>query len=477
MIPVHAAGEDDGVAFLAMRFVDGDDLRALRAPRRPARPGRGARQLVEQAAAALDAIHRAGFVHRDVKPGEPAGRPLRPRLSDRLRAGQAGAHQQRRRRAPDSGSARSTTSRRSRSAAGGSTRARTSTRSAACCTSRSPATCRSSATATRRSCGRSSPNRRRSRRRCGRGLPVALDARRRARDGEGPRTSATRRPATSAAPRARPRAAALPASPSGWSRAARPRPARRRPSPGWPRRPRRAPRGAIAGEPPRRRAPLGRCSVAARDRCCGRGRGRRDGAGRGGGRARRAAAAADAPRRPRPRRRAARGGRDDRERRRPPGRDRAAPAATSGSPARAQATLTRIDAATGQRARRASACRRGRRRAIVAYGDDVWVASTSAERGRPPRRPHRRGGARASSVAGQPTRRLAVDAAGSGSRTRLGATARDSVLRYDRDGSLLADASTFSDGVGGARRSAAARSGSSSATRTSSRACGRARGR
>src|SRR5690349_15775353 len=29
VIPVHAAGEEDGVAYIAMRFVDGDDLRAL----------------------------------------------------------------------------------------------------------------------------------------------------------------------------------------------------------------------------------------------------------------------------------------------------------------------------------------------------------------------------------------------------------------------------------------------------------------
>ena len=37
VIPVHAAGEADGVAFLAMRLVDGDDLRRDRAPRGAAR--------------------------------------------------------------------------------------------------------------------------------------------------------------------------------------------------------------------------------------------------------------------------------------------------------------------------------------------------------------------------------------------------------------------------------------------------------
>ena len=67
VIPVHAAGEDDGVAYIAMRFVAGDDLRSLVRYGGPFDPAEAA-ALVAQAAAALDAIHRAGFVHRDVKP-------------------------------------------------------------------------------------------------------------------------------------------------------------------------------------------------------------------------------------------------------------------------------------------------------------------------------------------------------------------------------------------------------------------------
>jgi streptogramin lyase len=67
VIPVHAAGEDDGIAYIAMRFVAGDDLRALVRYGGPFDPA-GAAAIVAQAAAALDAIHRAGFVHRDVKP-------------------------------------------------------------------------------------------------------------------------------------------------------------------------------------------------------------------------------------------------------------------------------------------------------------------------------------------------------------------------------------------------------------------------
>jgi predicted Ser/Thr protein kinase len=67
VIPVHAAGEDDGIAYIAMRFVDGDDLRTLVRRIGPVAPERAA-ELTGQAAAALDAIHGAGFVHRDVKP-------------------------------------------------------------------------------------------------------------------------------------------------------------------------------------------------------------------------------------------------------------------------------------------------------------------------------------------------------------------------------------------------------------------------
>ena len=67
VIPVHAAGEDRGVAYIAMRFVGGDDLRSLVRRGGPLAPVEAA-ELVAQAGAALDAIHRAGFVHRDVKP-------------------------------------------------------------------------------------------------------------------------------------------------------------------------------------------------------------------------------------------------------------------------------------------------------------------------------------------------------------------------------------------------------------------------
>src|SRR3954454_3709041 len=67
VIPVHEAGAQDGWAFIAMRFVAGSDLRSLVRHGGALDPAEAA-GYVAQAATALDAIHRAGFVHRDVKP-------------------------------------------------------------------------------------------------------------------------------------------------------------------------------------------------------------------------------------------------------------------------------------------------------------------------------------------------------------------------------------------------------------------------
>jgi serine/threonine protein kinase len=67
VIPIHAAGEADGVPYLVMQYVAGDDVRSLIRREGPMPPARAAR-IVAQVADALDAAHAAGLVHRDVKP-------------------------------------------------------------------------------------------------------------------------------------------------------------------------------------------------------------------------------------------------------------------------------------------------------------------------------------------------------------------------------------------------------------------------
>ncbi|MGE3287371.1 MAG: protein kinase [Pseudonocardia sp.] len=67
VIPVYHAGEEDGRLYVTMRFVDGPDLRTLIVRNGPLDP-RQAAAIVAQVGAALDAAHRHGLVHRDVKP-------------------------------------------------------------------------------------------------------------------------------------------------------------------------------------------------------------------------------------------------------------------------------------------------------------------------------------------------------------------------------------------------------------------------
>ena len=66
VIPIYEAGEADGSLFIAMRYVEGSDLKALL--RDGALSEERAVLLAGQVAAALDAAHERGLVHGDVKP-------------------------------------------------------------------------------------------------------------------------------------------------------------------------------------------------------------------------------------------------------------------------------------------------------------------------------------------------------------------------------------------------------------------------
>src|SRR5437588_1040836 len=67
VVPIYQAGETDGTLFIAMRYVEGTDLRRLLADVDRLDASTIA-SIASQVASALDAAHRSGLVHRDVKP-------------------------------------------------------------------------------------------------------------------------------------------------------------------------------------------------------------------------------------------------------------------------------------------------------------------------------------------------------------------------------------------------------------------------
>ena len=67
IVPIYQAGEADGLLYIAMRYVEGTDLRKLIAQEGRLDPARAV-GILDQVADALDAAHERALVHRDVKP-------------------------------------------------------------------------------------------------------------------------------------------------------------------------------------------------------------------------------------------------------------------------------------------------------------------------------------------------------------------------------------------------------------------------
>src|SRR5262249_14293040 len=83
IVTVYEAAETDGVLYLAMRYVARTDLKRLIDAEGALEPGRAA-SIIAQAAAALDAAHAEGLIHRDVKPGNILITPRSESAPDRV---------------------------------------------------------------------------------------------------------------------------------------------------------------------------------------------------------------------------------------------------------------------------------------------------------------------------------------------------------------------------------------------------------
>jgi tetratricopeptide (TPR) repeat protein len=85
VVPIYHAGEEQGLLYVTMQYVDGADLGRVLALEERLEPVPAA-ALVADLADAIDAAHRIGIVHRDVKPAnvliECRGEDMHPLLTD-----------------------------------------------------------------------------------------------------------------------------------------------------------------------------------------------------------------------------------------------------------------------------------------------------------------------------------------------------------------------------------------------------------